>query len=125
MEINFSVDIRPMGKERPRLTRSGHAYTPQRTRDYENYIKTQFKKVFPDFKPIDSAVLVELNFYYVRSKSNKDPHHTIKPDIDNLIKAICDSLNGLAYVDDRLITGIIAHKEYSTVDCVHIKISSL
>ena len=125
MEINFSVDIRPMGKERPRMTRSGHAYTPQRTKDYENHIKKQFKKVFPDFKPIDSAVLVELNFCYIRSKSNKNQFHLIKPDIDNLIKSICDSLNGLAYVDDRLITGIIAHKEYSTVDCVHIKISKL
>jgi Holliday junction resolvase RusA-like endonuclease len=125
MNIQFSVNIRTIGKERPRITRSGHAYTPQKTKDYESFIQAQFKKIFPHFKPIETAVLLEINFFYIRSKSNKDPYHTIKPDIDNLIKAICDSLNGLAYVDDKLITGIIAHKEYSSVDSVHIKISSL
>lgn len=125
MDIQFSVDIRPFGKQRPRMTRSGHAYTPKETVEYERQIKLRFKKLFPNFKPIENAIILEINFYFIQSKSNKDSFHTIKPDIDNLIKAICDSLNGLAYVDDRIITGIIAHKKYSTIDCVHIKISSL
>ncbi len=33
--------------------------------------------------------------------------HTIKPDLDNLLKSAADPLNGLAYVDDAQITQLI------------------
>lgn len=36
-----------------------------------------------------------------------------KPDLDNLIKAVWDSLNGIAFDDDSAIVGTIAEKRYS------------
>ena len=36
-----------------------------------------------------------------------------KPDIDNYIKAILDSLNGVYFVDDRQVVEVFASKKYS------------
>jgi Holliday junction resolvase RusA-like endonuclease len=40
-------------------------------------------------------------------------YKTLKGDIDNVVKAIADALNGLAYTDDALIAKISAEKRYS------------
>ena len=37
---------------------------------------------------------------------------TIKPDVDNIAKVILDSLNGLAYKDDKQIVFCIISKWY-------------
>ena len=36
--------------------------------------------------------------------------HIQRPDLDNVVKAICDGLNGLAYVDDSQVSSIEARK---------------
>ena len=36
----FEVHGKPQGKARHRTTRTGHSYTPQKTVDYENLVKT-------------------------------------------------------------------------------------
>lgn len=47
-----------------------------------------------------------------RAKSNKRQHATTKPDIDNIIKAVLDGLNGVAFKDDKQVTSIKATKFY-------------
>lgn len=37
--IDFEVMGQPIGKGRPRFTRSGHTYTPEKTREYERRIR--------------------------------------------------------------------------------------
>lgn len=43
---------------------------------------------------------------------NGEQRHIKKPDLDNIVKAFTDALNGIAYADDSLITGINAQKKY-------------
>ena len=38
MTIEFTIPGAPQGKERPRFTKNGIAYTPQKTRDYEKLV---------------------------------------------------------------------------------------
>jgi Holliday junction resolvase RusA-like endonuclease len=40
---------------------------------------------------------------------------TRKPDIDNVLKVILDSLNGVAYIDDSKVVEVIGRKRYATV----------
>ena len=47
---------------------------------------------------------------------------TIKPDCDNLAKSILDSLNGLAYQDDRQIIELSVKKFYAEQSEVKIKL---
>lgn len=46
----------------------------------------------------------------------QDYAHTMKPDLDNIIKLVKDALNGLFWVDDRQIYKVTASKRYTTCD---------
>jgi len=47
-----------------------------------------------------------------RIEMNNTPHH-FRPDLDNMVKFICDIANGLLYKDDSCISKITAQKIYS------------
>lgn len=48
-----------------------------------------------------------------RNKNKLDSFHHSKPDLDNLIKFVCDIGNGILYKDDALISIVNAQKKYS------------
>lgn len=55
----------------------------------------------------EGPVDVSLTFYLPRPKAawrktkpNEVAPHVAKPDVDNLAKAVCDALNGIAWADD-------------------------
>ena len=108
--MKIVIDLPPVSKERPHFGK-GHAYTPENTRVYEEAVKliasTKVKQ------PLSGALKMTLIFYMPIPKSWSEKRKeqalrgeirpTTRPDIDNLEKAICDGLNGVAYIDDRLI----------------------
>ena len=67
------------------------------------------------FMVIECPVVVWLEFYLSRPKTLKKTvkHHIKKPDIDNLSKAILDSMD-LLITDDNLVTWLHAGKYYAT-----------
>lgn len=132
MVIKFSVPGEPKGKGRPRLGRSGHAYTPHDTANYENLVKVCFVDLYPDHQPFDGEVWVDITAYYKipKSASKKKSLDMVmgflkplkKPDLDNIAKIICDSLNGIAYVDDSQVTKLIVRKLYDNSPRVEVQI---
>jgi Holliday junction resolvase RusA-like endonuclease len=123
MDIYFVVNIDPVGKGRPRFVRRGrsvHTFTPLKTRSFENALREQAFKFCPK-DLIEGPINLSLYFYMPIPKSRaKDIligcdafPHTIKPDLDNLIKAAVDPLNGVFWKDDAQICGIMAFKYYS------------
>ena len=44
MTVCFTVPGKPQGKGRPRFTRSGHTYTPDRTAAYEERVKLAYRQ---------------------------------------------------------------------------------
>jgi Holliday junction resolvase RusA-like endonuclease len=48
-----------------------------------------------------------------------------KPDIDNILKAIFDSLNGYAFADDVQIVQVYAEKQYADEPFVEVEIDEL
>ena len=103
--VHFCVPGPPVGKARPRVTKSGHAYTPQKTKDYERLVQACYLSqvgsfCYPGKKPLE--VVIEAEFPIPKSASKKrtaemeETYHTNKPDGDNVAKAILDALNGLA-----------------------------
>ncbi len=50
---------------------------------------------------------------------------TKKPDLDNVVKVVADSLNGIAYKDDAQICFIIIVKHYGDVPRLEIQIEEL
>jgi len=120
-KVKVTINIPPQPKGRPRLS-NGHAYTPQKTRDYEEAVKliarTQIKR------PLSGEIRASVNFYVQTPKSwskakfqlaeRGQIRPAVKPDIDNLAKAILDALNsGIGYNDDKQIVELHLQKFYS------------
>lgn len=133
MVILFTVAGEPKGKGRPRLGRSGHAYTPKDTAVYENLVKVCFQGKYPDHKPLDPDVPVKatIQAYYSipKSTSKKKRIDMImgflrplkKPDCDNIAKIICDALNNIVYHDDSQICELTVSKKYSDFPNVTVR----
>lgn len=118
----FTVDIEPIGKARPRMTRNGHVYTPKETREAELAISMAYE-LFRG-RLIEKGVPVSLDvvayFPIPQSWSNikkmavmdGDILPTKKPDADNILKLVADALNGEAYEDDAQVVDMSISKRY-------------
>ena len=123
MKAKFTIPGEPKGKARPRVTGSGHAYTPKETVEYENLVRLEFQRQCGSMRFPDNAQLdMRITAYYTVPKSTSTKKHiamlehkirpTKKPDMDNVCKAIADSLNGIAYRDDTQIVDCQIRKFY-------------
>lgn len=126
-EVHFIIPGKPIGKGRPRFTRTGHCWTPDKTVAYERYIKMTYWSTYGHRKYAeDKALAVEIILYYPRPKRMTKVKRllaqkgvlrpTVKPDVDNVIKGILDALNGVAFEDDRQIVQIACEKWYDITD---------
>lgn len=121
--ITFSVGIEPIPKGRPRFTRSGHAYTPERTRDYERELKS---KIALEFKRLPFKGHVELEMTFHLSKPKRTKFGLFPPmDIDNLVKAFMDAANGVLYEDDKQVVKIIASKTWQSTGKIVISVNEV
>lgn len=133
--MKFIIHAVPKPKGRPRVTRSGHAFTPKATREYEQLIISEWEVQHGKTEPTKNPVAVRVRFYMPipKATSNKARERMAaglevpakKPDIDNLLKAVLDALNGKAYHDDNQIVEISAKKLYSTEPRTEVFISEL
>ena len=123
MIYEFEVEGDINGKGRPRVnTYTGHTYTPSKTKEYEDYIKQNFKIKYPRYIPFEGRVSVKIVAYFkipknTPKKSEELMHSgsispTKKPDIDNIVKIVLDGLNKMAFVDDNQITKLEVEKKY-------------
>ncbi len=138
MKISFTVLGEPKGKGRPQFARRGKhitTRTPDDTVLYENLIRTEYKRQvgaarFGDNEMLDLRVIA----YYAipKSASRKKQRAmedgtirpTKKPDLDNILKVVADSLNGYAYKDDAQIVDTQARKFYSAIPRIQIIITN-
>lgn len=118
----ITIPGEPKAKARPRLARGNHTYTPKSTVDYENHVRFCYLQQI-DKEPTKDPVIMHIKAYFKIPKSasekNKEQMRlgqlrpVKKPDIDNVIKAIADSLNNYAYCDDTQIVEVTAEKHYA------------
>ena len=57
--VSFVVPGEPVGKGRPRFTRTGRAYTPKKTETAESIVAMNAQLALRDAKPTDKPVVVE------------------------------------------------------------------
>jgi Holliday junction resolvase RusA-like endonuclease len=124
MEIVFEVPGEPRGKGRPRFIRNtGVTYTPPETRAYEKKIMDCYRvQCRGAYWSEDKFVSVNVTAVYPIPKSaTKATRAAIeqgnilpkkKPDIDNVLKIVLDSMNGIAYKDDSQVVMVTGRKLY-------------
>lgn len=126
--FKLTIGIKAVSKQRPRSAKSGHFYTPPKTREYERQIREAAKVVVvqePCICPI--GIRVEITEKPPKSWP-KWKHHFInvlspkRGDLDNKVKAVSDALNGLVFVDDIQINTISASMRYGERNCVSVTV---
>lgn len=136
MRYEFTLDLVPVPKGRPRFRRFGNlitTYTPAATKKAEKAISDQIKALYSE-PPIEVGCYLDLEFHFSVPKSYTRKKremlaadgwkHTIKPDCDNLAKTVLDALNGVLYKDDDLIHTLNIKKRYSDKDFIVVKIET-
>jgi len=101
-----------MGKGRPRFS-GKRAYTPTATRNFETKAKALMKAQFY-MLPLTGPLRVDLDFVFARPTRPKHPkHHIVRPDLDNTVKMVLDSANGILFNDDSQVCQLVAKKFYA------------
>ena len=137
MNCCFEVEGKIKGKGRPRFAKYGNfvkTYTPSETASYENLIKLQFRISCGDWyseMPLKMKLTAIQSIIKSATKKGKammlsgELRPTKKPDADNIIKIICDALNGIAYKDDTQIVEIEFKKVYGELEKVIVEIEEI
>lgn len=131
IEINFTVEGVPVPKGRPRFTRTGRVYTPKKTIDAERRFRENATQYVPISK-IGGEIELSVSFHMPIPKSCNPSKaiqliskgHTKKPDLDNLLKLVMDSMDEFWY-DDRQVVKVLARKSYSTYPRTEVRLSEV
>ena len=121
--IKFTLPIEPQSKQRPRAGR-GKVYTAKKTRVFESKIKQMTKH----FEPVAGPLSLDATFVFKRPKkmSKKLAGRQVRlgvPDVDNLLKALCDGLQGNIVTNDSSFVELTGRKFYAGVDeapCIEV-----
>jgi Holliday junction resolvase RusA-like endonuclease len=138
MKVRFTVLGEPQGKGRPRFANvKGKVITrtPDATVLYENLIATEYRRQvgstkFPDNEKLDMRIVAYFTIPASASKKKQkqmqdgEIRPTKKPDMDNIIKVVADSLNHIAYRDDAQIVDCQLRKYYSRQPRIEVTILS-
>ena len=117
--IEFTVPGPAVSKQRPRMSKNGHVYTPKKTIDAEKVIAS-VAKLAGCVPWAGMAVRIEADFYHPIPKSWPKGRKedallgTARPisgkDIDNQIKTLLDGMNEIAYADDAQVVELVCRK---------------
>ena len=134
MKRNFNIPGKVQAKQRPRFN-GKFAYTPKETIAYENWVRTCYLEKYRGQPILENPLKVKIIAYYEIPKSTSKKRRlemkddkvfpTVKPDTDNIAKSILDSLNGIAYLDDKQIVKLEVEKYYSQAPSTVVMIEEI
>ena len=120
----FFLPIEPVAQGRPRFSRQGRVYDPERSRRW----KRDVGLLALPFAPKEPSHLPMALFarFDCSSKSRRMPdHHTGRPDLTNFLKGLEDALSGIFYKDDAQIVECTALKRYALTPGVFVLLREL
>ena len=123
----FHLDVPgvAVAKGRPRMTRSGHVYTPAKTREYEERIRLATRITMAGRKAIKGPCFIHVAVFFEAPASlskrarqelfDGGAWHVKKPDLDNIVKSAIDGITGddLVILDDKQIVEVCTFKTYA------------
>lgn len=147
MRVNLTIEGPPIGKARPRVTRTV-TYTPAKTARYEDLVRytaiNSFKGIFDKDEPLDVKIVAYFEVPKSLSKKRKalclanQELPTKKPDADNIGKIVMDGMNPKmkrnkvlhkmmqvvkgVYHDDKQVTTLLVKKRYSKYPRVEVTV---
>jgi Holliday junction resolvase RusA-like endonuclease len=136
MTLEFRVPGDPRGKGRPRFSSAGghvRTYTDDKTASYENLVSLAAARALDGAAPFGGPVSVYMRAEFsIPAGANAtkraamlagEIEPTKLPDLDNVLKAVLDGCNRVAFTDDKLVTHIHAVKVYGATPGVTVTIT--
>lgn len=137
--VRFTVPGQPVAKGRPIAGKGfgGHTTlrTPAKTLAYEGLVASMAHNAMAGRPPLEGPlgltlqVGVQIPKSFGKTKARLaelgEVGPTKKPDLDNIIKGICDGMNGVAYVDDSQIIEMNVRKVYTQTPGVQVILRAL
>jgi Holliday junction resolvase RusA-like endonuclease len=131
--LQFTIPGEPRGKGRPRFSRkSGRAYTDSKTESYEALAATAAHLALRGRDPIETPINVQVTVRLTPTASTSKKARAAmmagetpclgRFDLDNIVKAVLDGCNKIAFRDDRQIVEIYARKVASEAPGVDVHI---
>ncbi len=139
--MNFwriEIQGEPVAKQRARVVRNRHtgrmmAYTPKKTASWERRAAIEAKRNLPRWpatrRPVKITIVARMPIpgswpaWKREAAAQGQIEPTGKPDIDNIVKAVKDAMNGIVWDDDSQVVSIKAEKTYSTEPAVILEVS--
>jgi Holliday junction resolvase RusA-like endonuclease len=122
LKRTFFYPCHPRGQGRPRFA-GKVAYKSSEDRAYENAILGAYRAAYPSAETIEGPFNIRVVAGYPIPKGASKAAKaamlegitppTVRPDIDNVIKAVMDALNGVAFSDDKNAIWIYGQKIYA------------
>lgn len=136
--ISFTVHGTPKPQPRPRAYVRGKragVYDPGTAHEWKHRVGKEAEKHAPA-EPLTGALWVSLTFYMPRPKghfgtgrnagklkSSAPRHHTSRPDVDNLAKAVLDAMSEAGvWKDDDQIVRLDIDKQYGEREGVYVRV---
>ncbi|WP_237173024.1 RusA family crossover junction endodeoxyribonuclease [Paracandidimonas lactea] len=136
--VSFMVPGKPVGKGRPRAAKRGRhitLYTPEETASYESTVALAAGQAMAGQPLIDGPVdvLMRIALPVPASWSQKKQREalagtlvpTVKPDMDNVIKAVFDAINGVVWNDDTQVADLRVQRRYGAAPGVSVVVMTL
>lgn len=108
MRTTFEVD-EVMACPRPRHMRNGHTYMPTEYSHYKRRVAEAYRAAGGEHMgtaPVALTIDVMRELPGSRPKRVSAEPDTVRPDVDNIAKAVMDALNGVAYEDDSQVVSL-------------------
>ena len=134
MSIKFTFEIAPQTQLRPRASRRGRAivvYDPPKVKAFKQHLHAMAQEAYQG-EPLDGPLDVSFWFYRPLQKSvtkaekarrlTGEVPPVVKPDLSNYLKASEDALNGVLWVDDRVIVIERCFKRYSEWPRIEVEV---
>jgi Holliday junction resolvase RusA-like endonuclease len=132
--VQFTVTGRPLAKGRVRFTKTGHAFTPERTVGFEGKLALAAQQAMNGRPPVEGpvAVTLEVLLPIAVSWSKKKREEAMvgrlrptgRPDLDNFAKML-DALNMVVWNDDAQIVELVVFKRYSEAPQLAITVDTI
>lgn len=136
--LRFVVEGVPVPKARPRVTKTGRTYTPEKSAAYERLVRhialSSMQK--SGLSLAETSVFVEVVAYMPIPASWPRKKRIgallggirpiVRPDLDNIVKSVLDACNGVVYGDDSQVCTMVLQKRYETEEhrpSVHVSIN--
>lgn len=119
----YQLDIDPIAWKR--AGRSGNRYYDQQLNEKDSIALLLKKQHGAKEELFSSSIGIEIMFFIKKPIRTKNTYPCVKPDLDNLIKFILDTSNGILFTDDKIICEIYSRKEYDSFGHIEFTIYDL